>query len=76
MELNAFALHLDLLADTFLITFSETLLEELSGGPKELEREEKKTRKEKNENKEIKREKDVKRVRELEQLTKTDREKE
>ncbi|XP_077713551.1 uncharacterized protein LOC144289162 [Canis aureus] len=44
--------------DAFLITSSETLLEDLHSGPKELEREEKKTRKEQSENKEeIKREK-------------------
>lgn len=58
LELNVFALHLCLLADAFLITSSETLLEDLHSGPKELEREEKKTRKEQSENKEeIKREK-------------------
>lgn len=45
LELNAFALHLCLLADTFLITFSETLLEGLSNGPKDMEKEDdKKTR--------------------------------
>lgn len=57
LELNAFALHLCLFADTFLITFSETLLEGLRKGPKDMEKEEKKTReKEQSKNKEIKRE--------------------
>ena len=56
LELNAFALHLCLFEDTFLITFSETLLEGLRNGPKDLEEEEKSREKEQSKNKEIKRE--------------------
>lgn len=64
MELNVFfVLHLCLLADTFLITLSETLLEELSCGPEMLEREEEKRTRRKNQSKnENKTEKNVKRV--------------
>lgn len=43
-EFNAFALHLCLLADIFVITFSESLLEGLSSGPKDVEKEDKKMR--------------------------------